>query len=120
MSIAPNLASEAIDLNGFKFMLKLDLPTSDLKNIAFGLKNMNENIVAVIASENGEKAGITLFISEKLAKEKNWNAGQIIKEIAKPINGSGGGQNFLASAGGTNKNGLSEALEIAKNYFQNN
>ncbi|NLL28427.1 MAG: alanine--tRNA ligase [Bacteroidales bacterium] len=121
MSIAPNLASEAIDLNGFKFIAKiLDLPTSDLKNIAFGLKNMNENIVAVIASENGEKAGITLFISEKLAKEKNWNAGQIIKEIAKPINGSGGGQNFLASAGGTNKNGLSEALEIAKNYFQNN
>lgn len=121
MSIAPSLASEATELNGFKFIAKiLDLPTSDLKDIAFGLKNMNENIVAVIASENGEKAGITLFISEKLAKEKNWNAGQIIKEIAKPINGSGGGQNFLASAGGTNKNGLSEALEIAKNYFQNN
>lgn len=121
MSIAPSLASEATELNGFKFIAKiLDLQTSDLKDIAFGLKNMNENIVAVIASENGEKAGITLFISEKLAKEKNWNAGQIIKEIAKPINGSGGGQNFLASAGGTNKNGLSEALEIAKNYFQNN
>lgn len=118
VSLAPALLAEAKDMGGIKFLGKiLDVPTGDLKDIAFGLRTLSDNLVAVLCSANGEKAGITLLISDKLVKEKGWNAGQLIREIAKPINGGGGGQPFLASAGGTNKEGLNEAIAAAEAIF---
>lgn len=118
LSLCPTLLSEAKTIGGIKFIAKiLDVPAGDLKDIAFGLRPLSDNLVAVLCSNNGEKAAITLFISDKLVKDKGWNAGQIIREIAKPINGGGGGQAFLASAGGTNKDGLNEAINVAEGFF---
>ena len=48
---------------------------------------------------------------ETLVKEKNLNASTIIREIAKHIQGGGGGQPFFATAGGKNPKGLNDAIE---------
>lgn len=117
--LAGQLITETETINGVAFLAKvLDVPTADLKDIAFALRNMSENLFAVLASANGEKAGITLLISDALVKGRSWNAGQIIREVAKPIQGGGGGQAFLASAGGPRSEGLNESIGIARTWLE--
>jgi alanyl-tRNA synthetase len=64
-----------------------------------------------------EKALLTCYIDKKLAKEKSLNAGQIVRELGKFIQGGGGGQPFFATAGGKNPKGITDALQQAKTYI---
>jgi alanyl-tRNA synthetase len=57
------------------------------------------------------------MVSENLIKERNLNAGNIVRELAKEIQGGGGGQPFYATAGGKDSSGLAKALEKAKNFI---
>ncbi len=86
----------------------------EIKNILFEVRNQVENCVCIIAAEVKGKPSISVIISDNLVKEKNLNAGNIIKELAKEINGGGGGQPFYAQAGGTKLEGLSSAIEKAQ------
>jgi alanyl-tRNA synthetase len=52
-----------------------------------------------------------------LVDEKGFNAGQIIRELAKEVEGGGGGQAFLATAGGQNPAGIPKVLDLAKTYL---
>ncbi|MNY58937.1 alanyl-tRNA synthetase [compost metagenome] len=54
------------------------------------------------------------MVSENLIKEKGLNASNIIRELAKDIQGGGGGQPFYATAGGKNKEGLNAVLAKAE------
>jgi len=67
-------------------------------------------------AQNG-KALLSCYISKELVAEKNLNAGTIIRELGKFIQGGGGGQPFFATAGGKNPDGIAEALEKAKDYL---
>jgi alanyl-tRNA synthetase len=58
-----------------------------------------------------------VIISDNLVKEKNLNAINMVKEIAKEINGGGGGQVFYATAGGSKPEGLGKAIEKAKSMI---
>ena len=58
-----------------------------------------------------DKPHLSLIISDNLVAEKNFNATNIIRTLAKEIQGGGGGQPFYATAGGKNINGLTKALE---------
>jgi alanyl-tRNA synthetase len=78
------------------------------------MKDIVDDLFLVIGTENYGKANLTVLISENLAKEKGLNAGQIIREIAKEIQGGGGGQPHFATAGGKNPAGLEKAFGKAK------
>ena len=62
----------------------------------------------------GDKANLQLLISKSLVSD-DLNAGNIIREVSKHIQGGGGGQPFFASAGGKNPDGISAALDELKN-----
>ncbi|HQB21704.1 MAG TPA: DHHA1 domain-containing protein, partial [Bacteroidales bacterium] len=68
-----------------------------------------------LATAIEDKPSLIIAFSENLTKEKSLNAGTLIRETAKFIQGGGGGQAFVATAGGKNPNGISQALEFAKN-----
>ena len=84
-----------------------------MKSVSFELKDKVDDLFLVLGSEANNKAVLTIMISESLVKERNFNAGNIIRNLAKEISGGGGGQAFFATAGGKNPQGLDNALEKA-------
>jgi len=113
-----DLIKEIKEVNGINFLAKkVNLDTAGIKTIAFQLKAEVDNLFLVLANENNGKANITILISDNLAKEKDLHAGNIVRELAKEINGGGGGQPFFASAGGSNPAGISVVLEKAVSYL---
>lgn len=86
----------------------------ETKNLLFELRNEIPNLFCVIAQEINQKPSISIIINDNLVKEKNLNASTLIRELAKEINGGGGGQAFYAQAGGTKTEGLTTVIEKAK------
>lgn len=89
-----------------------------LKNICFQLRNEHPNLFGVLASIINEKPMLTVFASDNLVNEKQINCSNIVRQLAKHIDGGGGGQAFFATAGGKNINGIEKALEEAKSILQ--
>jgi len=90
---------------------------SVMKNLAFQLKQQVENLYLVLAANINGKPLITVMISENLVKEKNLHAGNIVRELAREINGGGGGQPFYATAGGKNPEGIDNVLKKSLSYI---
>ncbi|UJP64321.1 alanine--tRNA ligase [Mongoliitalea daihaiensis] len=96
------------------------LPTADaLKKLVFELKNELQRAFIVIAADVDGKPQVAVAVEEELIESKGLNAGAIVRELAKEIQGGGGGQPFFATAGGKDINGLPKVLEKAKSYFAN-
>lgn len=109
------LKNKAEKVDGINFIAhKLDGDMQTAKNLAFQMKDIVDDLVLVIGNESNGKANLTVMISEKLTKEKGLNAGQIIRDIAKEIQGGGGGQPHFATAGGKNPAGIEKALSKAR------
>jgi len=119
-AIAKSLISEVTDMNGIMFLSKtVDISNTLVKNLAFEMKKLSKcSFFYVFGNINEPKAYLTVIISDDLVKEKVLHAGDIVKELAKEINGGGGGQPNLAVAGGENIQGLSKALEKARKYLE--
>ncbi|MFV0540900.1 MAG: alanine--tRNA ligase [Aestuariibaculum sp.] len=112
------LKNELTEINGVRFLSKkLDLDASGLKDIAFDLGSQFNNLFLLFAAENEGKALLTCYISKELVTSKGLNAGQVVRELGKFIQGGGGGQPFFATAGGKNPVGIAQALEQAKTYI---
>ncbi len=102
-------------INGIHFIsAKTDLDASAVKDLAYSIKAAVENLFLVIGSENDGKAGLAVMVSDNLVTERKLNAGQIVRELAKHIQGGGGGQPTFATAGGKEVAGLEAALAQAK------
>ncbi len=116
--IKTSLLEKAEEIQGVRFIsASVDLDAGMLKELAYQLKGQVQNLFLVLASENGDKASLAVMIDEKLVSEKGWDAGKIVRELAREINGGGGGQAFFATAGGTRAAGIPAALEKARAYL---
>jgi alanyl-tRNA synthetase len=115
------LLEKAVTINYIRFVSgKLESGSPDvLKNIAGQIRNSSENTVLVIGSEFLGKANILVMVSDDLVKERNISAAAIIKEIAGEIDGGGGGQPSLATAGGKNPEGIQKALAKVEGLIRN-
>jgi alanyl-tRNA synthetase len=113
-----DLIKEIEQYNGINFLAKkLDLDQNSIKDLAFEIGNQVENLFFLAGSESEGKAFLTCYISKNLVADKNLNAGQVVRDLGKLIQGGGGGQPFFATAGGKNPNGITEALTQSKNYI---
>ncbi|HLT53783.1 MAG TPA: alanine--tRNA ligase [Flavobacteriaceae bacterium] len=105
-------------VNGVNFLAqKLDLDAAGIKDICFELGSEFENLFLLFGAENDGKALLSCYISKNLVEEKGLNAGQIVRELGKYIQGGGGGQAFFATAGGKNPSGITEALNKAESFI---
>ena len=91
-----------------------DINPAIIKDIVFELKKESDDLCLVITNTTNGKVTLSIGVSDKLVKEKGVDAGAIIRESAKAIQGGGGGQAFYATAGGKNASGIDEAINKVK------
>jgi len=117
-SLKTQLKSNITEINGINFLAtQIDMEAGALKDIAHELGSEIENLFFFAGTEINGKALLTCYISKNLVEEKGLDAGKIVRELGKLIQGGGGGQKFFATAGGKNRAGLSEAISKAKEYI---
>jgi len=117
-SIKGDLLKGMETINGVNFIAaQVDLDAKAIKNLAFELKKEQDNLLLVLGAANGDKATITVVVSESLAESKELHAGNMVRELAQEIKGGGGGQAFFATAGGKDASGIPNALEKSKGYL---
>ena len=119
VQLRDELTKSIKEINGVRFLAaKADLNAEAAKTLAFDLSKSTENLFLVLAGESDGKAYLTVVIAENLVKERGLNAGTIIRELAKEIDGGGGGQAHIATAGGKNPAGIPSVLEKAKSFLK--
>ncbi|WP_298895670.1 alanine--tRNA ligase [uncultured Psychroserpens sp.] len=117
-SIKGDLKSELTEVNGVQFLAKkLDLDAAGIKDVCFELGSQFNDLFLLFGAEHNGKAILSCYISKELVASKDLNAGTIVRELGKHIQGGGGGQPFFATAGGKNPQGIDEALKAAKDYL---
>ncbi|HQA74280.1 alanine--tRNA ligase-related protein, partial [Flavobacterium sp.] len=111
------LASQIQEVNGVKFLAtQVDLDANGAKDLAYDLGANETNLFIVFATVTEDKPMLTCYISKELVSDNGLNAGQVVRELGKYIQGGGGGQPFFATAGGKNAAGIPEALEKAVDF----
>jgi alanyl-tRNA synthetase len=112
------LKGEIEAINGVNFLAKeVDLDPAGIKDLAFELGGEVDNLFVLFGANNNGKALLSCYVSKNLVDAKSLNAGQIVRELGKYIQGGGGGQPFFATAGGKNPEGIAEALNAVKTYL---
>lgn len=90
----------------------LPIEPSAAKDLVFKIREtIPQNLVCVIGSTVGDKPLLSVMLSDDMVKEHHLNAGQMIREAAKLIQGGGGGQPHYAQAGGKNIDGINAAVD---------
>ena len=113
------LTAEIQQINGIQFIAKqVDLDPNGAKDLAYELGTLGNNIFVVLATAEEGKPTISCYISKELVTEKALNAGNVVRELGKFIQGGGGGQPFFATAGGKNIAGIPEALAKAIDFVK--
>lgn len=113
------LEAQIKEVNGVQFLAtQVDLDANGVKDLAYELGNNKTNLFLVLATASEDKPMLTCYISKELVADKGLNAGQVVRELGKYIQGGGGGQPFFATAGGKNVNGIVEALDKAVDFIK--
>ena len=107
------LIQQAREVNGVKVITTvLPMTPEAAKDLAFKLRAAQpENMLCVIGSKHDNKPLLTVMATDDLVSDRGFNAGKVIREAAKLIQGGGGGQPHFATAGGKNVDGLSAAVD---------
>lgn len=111
-TLTKQLLEQAKEVDGIKLVELTGMRLQEVvKNVAFGVKNASpEHTIFIAATYSSGKPLLTLMITDDLVKE-GLNAGVIVRQAAKKIQGGGGGQPFYAQAGGKNCDGLAAAAD---------
>ena len=111
-AVANELAGKTQDINGVKVITyKADISTDVVRGIASQLRGRfaDEKFLLVIGAVADGKPSLTIALSQPLI-DTGLNATNMVREAAKEIDGNGGGQPFMATAGGKNAGGLDKAI----------
>ena len=109
-----NMLVERAELrNGIKVVKAvLPLEPGAAKDLVFKIRQaVPENLLCVVGTVHQDKPMLSVMLSDDMVTEHNLNAGQMVREAAKLMQGGGGGQPHYATAGGKNKDGLTAAVE---------
>ena len=110
--------NEIKEINGVNFLTKkVDLDVSSIKKLSFELGSEIKNLFLFFVTENNSKVNIVCYISKELVKDKGFDAREEVKKLSSLIDGSGGGQDFFATAGGSNVDGIGFVLDQASKRF---
>jgi len=119
-NLVGDLKNELTLINGVQFLAKkIDLDASGIKDVCFNLGNNQDNLFLIFATEQNGKALLSCYISKALVADRDLDAGKVVRELGKHIQGGGGGQPFFATAGGKNPAGIEKALGEASSYLTN-
>ena len=119
-TIKQDLKASLRDLNGAKVILqKIEIPNGDaLKQLSFELKQEIDGLVLILAADVDQKPLLSVMFADTILDKHDLNASEMVRLMAKEIQGGGGGQPFYATAGGKDLAGLDKSLEIAKQYLK--
>ena len=114
-----DLVSEFQEIDGIHFLSKqVNLSMSATKDLAMAIGTSMPNSFVFLASIEDNLPNIHCYISKELVAEKGLNAGTIIRELGKLIDGNGGGQPFFASGKGKNVDGITAVLNQVLQYIK--
>jgi alanyl-tRNA synthetase len=106
-------------INGTRFIAtRLDLDAKSAKDLAFSLNEQSGSRFILFITTADEKVNLSLMLSDDLVKARGLHAGNLVRELAKEINGGGGGQPHYATAGGTNARGIDAVIEKARKLIE--
>ena len=116
-----SLIDKAEDIKGVKVIIETidNANIGALRSLADKIGSKEKNSFIVLASEDNGKANLVLSINKDMIK-KGMDASNMIKELARLVEGSGGGREDFAQAGGKNPSGIPEALKFAKKLAKEN
>ena len=109
-----NEDNKEIENNVNFFVGEIDLDPKSIKELCFTISDQIDNLFMILLSKSTDKVFMSCFISKNLIEEKELDASKIIRELTPLINGSGGGQSFYATGGGTNINGIDSVIKESK------
>ena len=90
----------------------LPVDPASAKDIVFKVREaLPEKLVCVLGSVHDNRPLLSIMLSDDMVKDHELNAGKVIREAAKLIQGGGGGQPHYAQAGGKNAEGVNAAVD---------
>jgi alanyl-tRNA synthetase len=120
-AVKQDLQAKIQVVNGVDFLAaEVDLSAPAIKDLSFELGQNKDNAFLVLVTQKGGKPVISCYISKELVADRSLNAGAIVKELGKHIQGGGGGQPFFATAGGKNTEGIPAAIAAAASFIKEN
>ncbi len=119
-SVKADLKSDVRSFNGVNVILKtIDIPNGDvLKQLSFELNKEIDNLILILAANVDKKPLLSVMFADAITTKYGLNASEMVRQMAKEIQGGGGGQPFYATAGGKNADGIGKSLEVAKKYLK--
>jgi len=115
--IKESLKQQIRQHNGISFLAAtVDLDMESMKNIGFEMRTEVGNLYLVLVSSSEGKVNLLVTLSDSLVNDRKMNAGQIIRELAIEVQGGGGGQPHIATAGGRNPEGIPALLKKAETF----
>ena len=112
-ALASELVGKARIVNGVTVITgRFDMMPNAAKDLVFKVRELKpESLVCVVGTVFDGKPMLNVMLSDDMVKDHGLNAGQLVREAAKLMQGGGGGQPHFASAGGKNPDGLSAAID---------